>query len=122
MSGLLSIILNAQHLTVVRVGLPTLVLRKDVIGFHIFDLKVTLADGADKLSPNQIVSGFKKQLQIYNTAEQAFASWYIVIDVGSLGKKFLEVEAERNNQIIVHGQAPELILIDGSPKPSASKA
>jgi hypothetical protein len=75
-----------------------------------------------KLSPNQIVSGFKKQLQIYNTAEQAFASWYIVIDVGGLGKKFVAVEAERNNQISAHGHAPKLILIDGSPKPSASKA
>lgn len=75
-----------------------------------------------KLSPNQIVSGFKRQLMIYNAAEKSFASWYIVINVGVLGKKYQKLEAERNNQISVHGDAPELILIDALPKVSASKA
>jgi hypothetical protein len=75
-----------------------------------------------KLSPNQVVSGFKRQLKIYNEAEKSFASWYIVINVGQLGKKFQLVEADQKNQINVHGHAPEILLIDGSAKLSASKA
>lgn len=41
-----------------------------------------------RLSKNgQLVTGYTKQLDIYNAAEKSFDSRYLVIDVGSMGKK-----------------------------------
>jgi hypothetical protein len=76
-----------------------------------------------KLSKNpKVLQGYTKQLQIYNSAEKAAASKYIVLDVGGLGKRFQQVEAARLAQIASHGSAPEITLIDATIRSSASKA
>ncbi|RYF42808.1 MAG: hypothetical protein EOO38_19365 [Cytophagaceae bacterium] len=76
-----------------------------------------------KLSKNRkMLQGYTKQIQIYNSAEKAVASKYIVLDVGGMGKRFHQVEAARLAQIAALGSAPELILIDAKIRASASKA
>ena len=75
-----------------------------------------------KLSKNgKLLQGYNKQLEIYNAAENSFASRYVIIDVGGLGTKLKQVEASRNTQISNKGSAPNLVLINGLPRPSASK-
>ncbi|WP_198355139.1 hypothetical protein [Sphingomonas sp. MA1305] len=76
-----------------------------------------------KLSRNpKVPQGFAKQLDIYNSAEKAFSSKYIIIDVGGMGKKLKQVEAAREIQISQTGAAPEVLVIDATPRLSASKA
>lgn len=75
-----------------------------------------------KLSRNgQLVSGYTKQLQIYNEAENAFASRYVIIDVGGMGAKLKKVRAAEKDQGDKYGSAPKVIVVDGLPKESASK-
>jgi hypothetical protein len=76
-----------------------------------------------KLSRNgQLVSGYTKQLAIYNSAERSFDSRYIVINVGAMGKKMRQVTAARAKQIEEKGGAPKIIEINGLPRASASKS
>lgn len=75
-----------------------------------------------KLSPNgKLVSGFTKQLQIYNAAEKAFASRYVIINVGGMGDKLKRVKAAEQAQLLEHGSSPKVIVVDGLPRLSASK-
>lgn len=76
-----------------------------------------------KLSKNsQLVTGYTKQLDIYNTAERSFDSRYLVIDVGSMGKKMQHLNAARDKQIAENGNAPKIIKLNGLERLSASKA
>lgn len=76
-----------------------------------------------KLSSNsKVVHGYEKQLQKYNAAESPLQSYYVVIQVGYLGEKWDNLLKLRENQIKQHGSAPEIVLIDGLPKKSASKS
>lgn len=75
-----------------------------------------------KLSSNtQVVKGFEKQLDIYNEAENPIASYYVVVNVGHLGNKLKKLNILRDKQISMRGSAPELIVVDGLPRQSASK-
>ncbi len=75
-----------------------------------------------KLSKNgQLVNGFTKQLQIYNDAEKAFASRYLIIDVGGMGDKLKKVKAAEQKQLDTHRRAPKILVVDGLPRESASK-
>lgn len=75
-----------------------------------------------KLSKNgQLVTGYTKQLDIYNAAERSFDSRYLVIDVGLIGKKMRYLTAARDKQIIEKGRAPKIVTINGLPRLSASK-
>lgn len=76
-----------------------------------------------KLSTNtKLIQGYKKQLPIYNKAERPFSSFYIVLDVGSLGDKLKQLNGlseENKGQSL---SAPTIVYIDGTPKRSASTA
>lgn len=75
-----------------------------------------------KLSKNgQLVTGYTKQLDIYNAAEKSFDSRYLVIDVGSMGKKMQSLDAARDRQIAEKGSAPKIITVNGTQRLSASK-
>lgn len=75
-----------------------------------------------KLSTNQkLVHGFTTQLEVYKDAEQTTSATYLVIDVGGMGKKD-EALAKLRNERAGKGQpVSELVFVDGTVKPSASK-
>jgi len=76
-----------------------------------------------KRSGNQhILSGYTKQLPAYMKAENADYGIFIVIIEDNLHQKQIEqLEVERQALIDKNEYAPDIILIDARPKPSASK-
>ncbi|KAB0642207.1 hypothetical protein [Burkholderia latens] len=74
-----------------------------------------------KLSSNsQLFHGFEKQLPIYQKAERATKGVYLVIDNGGASED--RMAAFRNLVLSAGKDAPEVIIVDGVPRPSASKA
>ena len=75
-----------------------------------------------KLSTNsKLVSGFENQITAYSIAEDAAASFYVVIDVGRLGRKDQELQKLRNEWKMQTKLRPELKFVDGKLRPSASR-
>jgi hypothetical protein len=75
-----------------------------------------------KLSTNSsTVHGYEKQLEIYRNAERTDKAYFLLIDVGSMGKKDERVIELKNKQIADGYTASEVIIIDGLPRDSASK-
>lgn len=76
-----------------------------------------------KLSTNgKLVAGYDTQTPIYQSAEESAIGYYVVIDVGRMGKKLKRL-FDRRNSIVKSGSKglPKIELIDGTPKASASK-
>jgi hypothetical protein len=74
-----------------------------------------------KLSTNtKLIHGYEKQLIAYQDAEQAIISFYVVINLGGLGKKESELRYKQEQLEKVLGRAPKVCVIDGTPKKSAS--
>jgi Ni,Fe-hydrogenase maturation factor len=72
-----------------------------------------------KHSYNQnIIDGFAEQLQLYKKSEETAHGYYIIVDVGKIGKKYERLTEMYNND---PGKRAEIIYIDGHLKPSASK-
>ena len=75
-----------------------------------------------KLSSNpRLVHGYEKQLEIYRDAEQTFAAYFLVIDVGGLGKKDQQLIYLKNQQSKSGHKASEIVFVNGLPRESASK-
>lgn len=75
-----------------------------------------------KLSTNtKLVSGHETQLEVYKASEQTMKAWYLVIDVGKMGKKLKKLEEIRNVARTQGRVLSELAVIDGIIKPPASK-
>lgn len=75
-----------------------------------------------KLSTNsKVVAGYSKQLETYKSAEETTRGFYVVIDVGQMGKKAQELLPLKNMQAKAGKPTSEIILIDGTRRPSASK-
>lgn len=75
-----------------------------------------------KLSTNpKVVAGYSKQLETYKDAEETTRGYYVVIDVGHMGKKADELLLLKNMQAKAGKPVSEIVLIDGSRRPSASK-
>jgi hypothetical protein len=76
-----------------------------------------------KLSTNpKVVSGYTRQLQQYKTSEETLRGFYVVLDVGEFSKK--KRKGLRDAEIAAQGQnepVSPIIVIDGHPRPSASK-
>lgn len=75
-----------------------------------------------KLSTNtKVVSGYTRQLETYKQAEETSRGFYVVLDVGNMGRKRKELEAIRT-EAIRNGQITSpIIFIDGCRRQSASK-
>lgn len=71
---------------------------------------------------NKLVEGYTKQLAIYEEAEVPIDSRYVVIDVGGFGEKMERLEKARDQVLATTGRAPKIIVVDATPKKSASKA
>jgi len=75
-----------------------------------------------KLSTNpKIVAGYSKQLQTYKDAEETTRGFYLVIDVGQMGKKAQELLLLKNTEAKAGRPTSAIVLIDGRRRPSASK-
>lgn len=75
-----------------------------------------------KLSTNsKILSGYSKQLEAYKKAEEALIGYYVVIDVGGMGRKDRQLLATKNAAVKSHQKVAEIIFIDGKRRVSASK-
>lgn len=75
-----------------------------------------------KLSSNpQLVHGYAKQLEIYRSAEQTDAAYFLVLDVGKMGKKDDHLITIKNQQAKAGHKTSEIVYVDGKPRDSASK-
>lgn len=75
-----------------------------------------------KLSTNpKVVPGYTTQLELYKAAQQTVRAIYLVIDVGSTGKKYDALIKIRNDAVKRGDPLSSLEFIDGSLKASPSK-
>ena len=75
-----------------------------------------------KLSTNsKLVSGFTKQLKAYASAEETPSTFFLVLNVGRLGKKYDKVMEICNKATASREWVHNVVLIDAMPRPSASK-
>lgn len=75
-----------------------------------------------KLSTNSsTVHGYEKQLEIYREAEKTDKAYFVLIDVGGMGTKEERIIDLKNKQVAEGYAASEVIIIDGTPRVSASK-
>ena len=72
-----------------------------------------------KLSTNyNIINGFSTQLNLYKKSEETLSGYYIIIDVGNMGKKLEKLYEIYNADKV---KKSEIFYIDALFKPSASK-
>jgi hypothetical protein len=75
-----------------------------------------------KLSINsKVVAGFSKQLETYKESEETTRGFYIVIDVGAMGRKAEQLIATKNLITKSGRRTSEIVFVDGIRRPSASK-
>ncbi|WP_417878399.1 hypothetical protein [Vibrio sp.] len=74
-----------------------------------------------KLSKGTVEHGYEKQLEIYKRADDTDIGIFLIIDVGSLGKKLARIQAIRDQHIKENGKASDIVLVDAHVKASASK-
>ena len=75
-----------------------------------------------KLSTNsRLVHGYETQLEIYKQSEQTMRAFYVVIDVGKIGKKDERLLGVRNQASSRGDPLSDLFFVDGTVKSSASK-
>ena len=75
-----------------------------------------------KLSTNpKVVPGYTMQLETYKGAEETTRGFYVVIDVGGMGNKAEELIKTKNERAAVGLPTSQIIFIDGTRRPSASK-
>lgn len=64
---------------------------------------------------------YSRQLETYKTAEETVKGYYVVVDVGRMGKKAKALIAAKNAAAGQGETVSPIIFIDGIQKPSASK-
>lgn len=72
-------------------------------------------------SNNKLIAGYTKQLQRYQAAEETIAGYYLVVDVGQMGKKYERLIETRNAAVLAGERVSPIELIDGAHRVSASK-
>lgn len=74
-----------------------------------------------KRSGGTVVHGYGKQLEFYKTAAQTDFAVFVVVDYGDGGNKIAEIMSLREQRLKNRERASEIVVIDASPKASASK-
>jgi hypothetical protein len=75
-----------------------------------------------KLSTNsRLIDGFEKQTRAYQTAEKAEYAVYLVIDVGGSPQRLKRLQRVATEAAGKGERVPDLIVVDGRLKPSASR-
>ena len=74
-----------------------------------------------KRSGGTVVHGYEKQLEFYKAASQTDFAVFVIIDYGDLGHKLGEIEDIRHSRLGRGERASDIVVIDATPKASASK-
>ncbi|MEK7073050.1 MAG: hypothetical protein AAB974_01275 [Patescibacteria group bacterium] len=75
-----------------------------------------------KLSRNtRLVDGYVHQLEVYKKSQDTADAFYLVVDVGSMGRKKKELTEVYERARVKGGKVSEIEYIDGTLHPSASK-
>jgi hypothetical protein len=74
-----------------------------------------------KLSTGAVEHGYKTQLEVYKTAAKTNDALFLVINVGKLGKKGTKILAAQKAQRNAGYPAADIVIVDATKKPSASK-
>ena len=74
-----------------------------------------------KRSGGTVVHGYEKQLEFYKAASQTDFAVFVIIDYGDLGNKLNEVRGIRQARLHNGERASEIVVIEATPKASASK-
>ncbi len=74
-----------------------------------------------KRSGGTVVHGYEKQLEFYKAASQTDLAVFVIMDYGDLGNKLSEIRNIRQVRLDKGEQASEIVVIDATPKASASK-
>jgi hypothetical protein len=86
---------------------------------HGYDIRILVEV---KLSTNsKVIHGYEKQLESYKQAESPLHAIYLVVDVGGMGKKEEKLRAMKRERAAQHLPVSDIVIVDGKPKPSASK-
>ena len=73
-----------------------------------------------KLSKGSVKQGYLRQLQRYKDASRTNYGIFVVVDVGDLKRKLLEIEDIQKEQIKLGEPYSEIVYIDARPQASAS--
>lgn len=74
-----------------------------------------------KRSGGTVEHGYEKQLEFYKTASQTDFGVFVIIDYGDLGNKLRKIRKIREERLKRDERASEIVVIDATPKASASK-
>ncbi|KUP92688.1 hypothetical protein [Tritonibacter horizontis] len=74
-----------------------------------------------KRSSGTVRHGYERQLEIYKDASRTQIGIFVVMDFGDVGKKLNQIKAIRNARISAGEDASDIVVIDATPKASASK-
>jgi hypothetical protein len=74
-----------------------------------------------KRSSGTVVHGYEKQLEFYRASSQSDYAVFVIIDYGDLGTKLNEIRRIRRSRLDGGQRASEIVVIDATPKVSASK-
>lgn len=75
-----------------------------------------------KLAANpKLIAGYEKQIAAYEEAERTSCAYYIVLDDGQHNEKIRRLREIAEEDAAENDDSPELIIIDGRRRPSASK-
>jgi hypothetical protein len=74
-----------------------------------------------KRSNGSVVHGYEKQLEFYRDASQTDHAIFVVVDYGGAVEKLNHIRRIRDQRIANGQRASEIIVVDASPKASASK-
>lgn len=75
-----------------------------------------------KLSTGAVVSGYKKQLELYKKASDTDYAALLIFDVGGLKRKLKTVQSIRTAKLAAGEKTSDIFLIDASKKKFPSKA
>lgn len=73
-----------------------------------------------KLSKGKVVQGYKTQIGIYQSASDTDHAIFLLINVGKMGQKLAEIAKYRDTQIQANHAVPEIVVVDGRRRRSAS--
>jgi hypothetical protein len=74
-----------------------------------------------KRSGGTVVHGYEKQLEFYKEASQTDFAIFVIVNYGDLGNKLSEIKDIRQRRLNGGERASEIVVIDATPKESASK-
>lgn len=74
-----------------------------------------------KRDTGSVRHGYETQLEHYKKAADTFYGIYVVMDYGRLGSALTEIQQIRNDRLAAGERASDIIVIDATPKRSASK-